>query len=105
MLSMFKKKSLASLLANFIKLVEDLRKLAEDKLIEAQKNEAKSKQVIEAAQAEAKAIIAKATAEASNLMADVEAAEVEAEEALAAADKIEEMIGGSAVLEAAAEQL
>lgn len=105
MLSMFKKKSLASLLANFIKLVEDLRKLAEDKLIEAQKNEAKSKQVIEAAQAEAKAILAKATTEASNLMADVEAAEIEAEEALAAADKIEEMIGGSAVLEAAAEQL
>lgn len=105
MLSMFKKKSLASLLANFIKLVEDLRKLAEDKLIEAQKNEPKSKQVIEAAQAEAKAILAKATTEASNLMADVEAAEIEAEEALAAADKIEEMIGGSAVLEAAAEQL
>lgn len=105
MLSMFKKKSLASLLSNFVKLVEDLRKLAENKLIEAQKNEAKAKQVMEVANSEAMRIKAQATVEASNLMAEVEAAEVEAEEALAAADKIEEMIGGSAVLEAAAEQL
>lgn len=105
MLSMFKKKSLASLLANFVKLVEDLRKLAENKLIEAQANEAKADKVINDAREEAKAVLAKANAEASNLMSEVEAAEVEAEEALAAADKIEEMIGGSAVLEAAAEQL
>lgn len=105
MLSMFKKKSLATLLASFVELVEDLRKLAEDKLAEAQTNEAKSQKIIDAAREEAKAILNKATAEASNLMAEVEAAEVEAEEALAAADKIEEMIGGSAVLEAAAEKL
>lgn len=83
MLSIFKKKSLATLLATFTKLIEDLRKLAEDKLAEAQKDEAKARE----------------------LMNKVEAAEVEAEEALAAADKIEEMIGGSVVLEAAVEQL
>ena len=83
MLSIFKKKSLASLLAMFIVLVTDLRKLADDKLAEAKKNEDKARA----------------------LMAQVEAAEVEAEEAMIAADKIEEMIGGSAVLEAAAEKL
>lgn len=83
MFSIFKKKSLASLLAMFIVLVADLRKLADDKLAAAAQDEAKAR----------------------DLMAKVEAAEVEAEEALAAADKIEEMIGGSAVLEAAADKL
>lgn len=83
MLNVFKKKSLATLLATFVKLIEELRKLAEDKLAEAQKDEAKARE----------------------LMAKVEAAEVEAEEALAAADNIEKMIGGSVVLEAATENL
>ena len=83
MFNIFKKKSLASLLSLFVVLVDDLRKLATDKLAEAAKKEA----------------------EAAKLMASVEEFEVEAEEALAAADKIEELIGGSAVLTACAEKL
>lgn len=83
MLTTFKKKSLATLLASFVSLVKDLRQLAEDRLAEAARKEA----------------------EAAKLMAAVEEAEVEAEESLAAADSIEAMIGGSVVLEAAAEKL
>jgi len=87
MLPIFKKKSLATLLASFVSLVADLRKLAEEKLAEAKRNEAK------------------ANTEINKLFQATEEAEIEAEEALAAADKIEELIGGSAVLEACVEKL
>ena len=83
MLKIFKKKSLATLLAAFVVLVDELRKLASERL-----DEATTKHL-----------------QAQALKAEAEAAEVEAEEALGAADKIEELIGGSAVLEACAEQL
>lgn len=83
MFSFFKKKTLTGLMASFITLADNLRTLADERLAEAAKNEAKARE----------------------LMAQVEADEVEAEEALAAADRIEELVGGSAVLEAAAEKL
>lgn len=83
MLNIFKKKSLAVLLASFVSLVGELRKLADERVAEAKLKEA----------------------EARRLMAEVEEAETEAEEALNAADKIEDLIGGSAVLSACAEQL
>ncbi len=83
MLNIFKKKSLATLLAAFVSLVGELRKLAAERVAEAESKEAAAKV----------------------LMAEVEAAEVEAEEALQAADKIEELIGGSVVLSACAEKL
>lgn len=84
MFSIFKKKkSLATLMALFIVMVDELRQLASDKLKEAKEAEDKAR----------------------TLLADAEAAEDEAEEALAAADRIEELVGGSVILEAAAEKL
>ncbi len=83
MLNIFKKKSLAVLLASFVTLVNDLRELADERVAAAKRKDA----------------------EARKLMAEADEASAEAEEALNAADKIEELVGGSAVLSACVEQL
>ena len=77
------KKTLSSLMSNFIKLADDLRTLADQKAQEASTKEAQAKA----------------------LMIQVESCEAEAEEALNAAERIEAQVGSSVILEAAAEKL